>query len=493
MRNLKSEYRFNRIFISSLICICFARGAGFAETRDVSFQTTDGWTIYGTLHLPDDLSATDRKVPGVVMLHSPGYDRSTYGPLARSLGDRGLASLRIDWRGSGESLKKGNLELPFEGFTPSEGRKVYLDVQAAIDFLAVQEGVDQKRIGVIGSRFSANHAALVGVDDWRVKTLVLFSGNYDPQVLEEIALRSDLPILNLASREDQVGFRGSTQIHTASTNEESKILLPARGGYGTTMLSYNKGLDGEIVEWLVDKLKGLGHEQEISFETEDGWTITGALHLPDDMDAGGKIPAVLLVHGARHDRNAYHHLAPLLVKKNLAVLRIDWRGRGKSRFKDGKKHDVDQLSQSDDGWIKVHVDVKAAIDFLASLKGVDPDRIGVVAATFATNQVLLAAQADSRLKTIVVVTSYVLDDKSKSYLASDSSPPILFLASREDYNHRYGSLAEFTVEAHSLAKNPESRLVMYEGLGRGTAMFHTNPEIEPMITEWVAEKLQAAH
>ena len=399
MRNLKSEYRFNRSFISSLICICFARGAGFAETRDVSFQTTDGWTIYGTLHLPDDLSATDRKVPGVVMLHSPGYDRSTYGPLARSLRDRGLASLRIDWRGSGESLKKGNLELPFEGFTPSEGRKVYLDVQAAIDFLAVQEGVDQKRIGVIGSRFSANHAALVGVDDWRVKTLVLFSGNYDPQVLEEIALRSDLPILSLASREDQVGFRGSTQIHTASTNEESKILLPARGGYGTTMLSYNKGLDGEIVEWLVGKLKGLGHEQEISFETEDGWTITGALHLPDDMDAGGKIPAVLLVHGARHDRNAYHHLAPLLVKKNLAVLRIDWRGRGKSRFKDGKTHDVDQLSQSDDGWIKVHVDVKAAIDFLASLKGVDPDRIGVVAATFATNQVLLAAQADSRLKT----------------------------------------------------------------------------------------------
>ena len=93
----------------------------------------------------------------------------------------------------------------------------------------------------------------------------------------------------------------------------------------------------------------------------------------------------------------------------------------------------------------------------------------------------------------MVVTSYVLDDKSKSYLASDSSPPILFLASREDYNHRYGSLAEFTVEAHSLSKNPESRLVMYEGLGRGTAMFHTNPEIEPMITEWVAEKLQAAH
>ncbi len=493
MRKLGVEYRFGRIFISSLICICFARGAGFAETRDVSFQTTDGWTIYGTLHLPANLSATDRKVPGVVMLHSPGYDRSSYGSLARSLEDKGLASLRIDWRGSGESLKKGNLELPFDAFAPSERRKVYLDVQAAIDFLVIQEGVDQKRIGVIGARFSANHAALAGVDDWRVKTLVLFSGSYDPQALEEIALRKDLPILCLAGREDQEGFRGSTQIYAVSKNEESEILIPARGGYGTTMLSYNKGLDGKIVEWLVDKLKGLGHEQEISFETEDGWTITGALHLPDDMDEGRKIPAVLLVHGARHDRSAYHHLAPLLVKKNLAVLRIDWRGRGKSRLKDGRRHDVDELPQSDDGWNKVHVDVKAAIDFLASQKGVDPDRIGVVAATFATNQVLLAALADSRLKTIVVVTSYVLDDKAKSYLKSDSSPPILFLASQEDYNHRYGSLAEFTVEAHRLSQNPESRLVMYEGLGRGTAMFHTNPEIEPMITEWVAEKLHAAH
>jgi hypothetical protein len=36
-------------------------------------------------------------------------------------------------------------------------------------------------------------------------------------------------------------------------------------------------------------------------------------------------------------------------------------------------------------------------------------------------------------------------------------------------------------------------LVMYEGLGRGTAMFHGNSEIEPMITEWVAEKLNSGH
>ena len=492
MRKLGAGYRFGRIFVGSLICLCLSRGASFAETRDVFFQTTDGWTIHGSLHLPADLSATDRKVPGVVMLHSPGYDRLAFRSLARTLEERGLASLRIDWRGNGESLHKGEVELPFNALAPSERRKVYLDVQAAIDFLAIQEGVDQKRIGVIGSRWSANHAALAGVDDWRVKTLVLFSGSYDPQTLQDTALRSDLPILCLAGREDQEGFRGSRQIHAASTNPESEFLIPARGGYGTTMLSYNKGLDGKIVEWLVDKLKGLGYEQEISFETEDGWTLTGALHVPDDMDQGKEIPAVLLVHGALHDRDAFHHLAPLLVKKNLAALRIDWRGRGKSRFKDGQKQDVDQLPQSDDGWKKVHVDVKAAIDFLALQKGVDPDRIGVVAATYATNQVLLAAPGDSRLKTIVLVTSYVLDEQAKTYLASDSSPPILFLASQEDYNHRYGSLAEFTVQAHRLSRNPESRLVMYGGLGRGTAMFHLNPEIEPMITEWVAEKLQAS-
>jgi len=30
-------------------------------------------------------------------------------------------------------------------------------------------------------------------------------------------------------------------------------------------------------------------------------------------------------------------------------------------------------------------------------------------------------------------------------------------------------------------------------MGRGTEMFHTVPTMEPMITEWIAEKLDSAN
>ena len=47
MRNLKSEYRFNRIFIAFLICFCFARGAGFAvEGGTVVSVKVDGAQVF---------------------------------------------------------------------------------------------------------------------------------------------------------------------------------------------------------------------------------------------------------------------------------------------------------------------------------------------------------------------------------------------------------------------------------------------------------------
>ncbi len=486
-----ARYFLNPILTGLLFYIGISPATGLAERKEISFQMEDGWTIYGTLVLPSSVVSTP--VPGVVLLHSPGFDRGTFVAFARLLESKGLASLSIDWRGSGESLRRGDLELSFYSFPPKERRKIYLDVEAAVDFLAAQDGVDAKRIGIVGSRLSANHAVLAGVEDWRVKTLVLLSGRFGDQAYEEIALREDLPVLGLAGKEDKEGFEGTTRIYHASQNEESEILIPERGGYGTTQFSYNEGLDEKVAQWLVDKLKLLGHEKEISFQTQDGWTIHGTLHLPDELEGNVKIPGVVLVHGARHDQSTYHRLAPLLVKKNLAVLRIDWRGRGKSRFKDGLRYGSDEFPELGYDRSKVYVDVKAAIDFLAAQRGVDGDRIGVLGATFSTNQVLLASIGDSRVKTIVIVTCYVLDEEAKRYLASEASPPILFLASDEDYNYRYGSLAQFTAEAHQLSRNKESRLAWYEGMGRGTEMFHTVSTMEPMITEWIAEKLDSAN
>ena len=461
-------------------------GLSYGATKKISFQTADGWTIHGTLHLPPKALNSGASVPGVVLLHSPGYDQSSYYPLAAMLESKGMAALRIDWRGNGKSMRKANVNRPFASFTQEEREKIYWDVKGAVEFLAAQEGVDARRIGVVASRLTTNAALLQAVSDWRVRAFVSLSAMLDQKAIDAIPAGEHFPILFVVSKEDQRGFQDTAQAYRVAKHKESDLWVYEGGGYGTTMFSQVQGLDEKLVQWLADKLKGLGWEKEVSFQTEDGWTIHGTLHLPDDLDENEKLPGVVLTHGGRHDSQAFHHLAPLLVKKRLAALRIDWRGRGKSFLKDGREYEYDTMREERD---KVHLDIKAAIDFLAGQRQVDVNRIGLVSASFSTNQALIAASGDLRLRAIVLVTSYVLSQKAKDYLSSAGSAPVLAIASKEDSNLAVGSLAEFTTQAYELSTHRDSKLVMYEGVGRGTEMFHVKDEIEPMIAEWIENQL----
>jgi dipeptidyl aminopeptidase/acylaminoacyl peptidase len=107
--------------------------------------------IKGTLAAPDT-AATGQ---AVVMLHGFGSSRDEVGGLfaqqAASLSAEGIISLRIDFRGYGES--KGDMaDTTFEG--------MLADVATARTYLAAVEGVDASRIGVIGYSFGAAIAML---------------------------------------------------------------------------------------------------------------------------------------------------------------------------------------------------------------------------------------------------------------------------------------------------------------------------------------------
>jgi pimeloyl-ACP methyl ester carboxylesterase len=107
--------------------------------------------IKGTLAVPDAGAAG----PAVVMLHGFGSSRDEVGGLfamqAAALAAEGIASLRIDFRGYGESA--GDMaDTTFEG--------MLADAAAARTYLAEVEGVDAARIGVVGYSFGAAIAML---------------------------------------------------------------------------------------------------------------------------------------------------------------------------------------------------------------------------------------------------------------------------------------------------------------------------------------------
>jgi hypothetical protein len=120
------------------------------RTQEVSFQVA-GQKVVGTLELPAGAAATSAAPPVVLMLHgftgsrhelaTPAVKEGIFAHAAKAWAGQGLASLRIDFRGSGQS------EGQFADTTIS-GQAI--DALAAIEFLKTQKAVDASRLAVVG-------------------------------------------------------------------------------------------------------------------------------------------------------------------------------------------------------------------------------------------------------------------------------------------------------------------------------------------------------
>lgn len=141
-------------------------------STNITFQS-EGKTVVGTLALP---TASAAPYPTVLMLHGftntrdelpvTGGDETMYGRMARVLGAAGIASLRIDFRGSGDSDGAWE-DTTFTGQIS--------DTLTAIDYLATVPAVDMARLGVIGFSQGGLVAAEVAAVDQRVRNVVLWS------------------------------------------------------------------------------------------------------------------------------------------------------------------------------------------------------------------------------------------------------------------------------------------------------------------------------
>ena len=147
-------------------------GAPTLSEQIVTFENA-GATIVGTLALPE---AGSGPYPVALLLHGFTNERNElpvgatgetmYGRLARELGAQGIASLRIDFRGSGES----DGAWADTTFTGQLG-----DAQAAVDYLSALPAVDVTQLGVVGFSQGGLIAAELAAQDDRVRSLVLWS------------------------------------------------------------------------------------------------------------------------------------------------------------------------------------------------------------------------------------------------------------------------------------------------------------------------------
>ena len=147
-----------------------------AAERPVRFTGAGGIDIAASLTMPP--AAASQPVPAVLVLSGFGpSDRNgrlrngspdpLYQDLARALADAGVASLRYDKRGTGESALPADRPLRFDDLVG--------DAKAALSFLSERKEVAGKDLAVVGHEEGGLLGMRLAASEPRLKGLVLIS------------------------------------------------------------------------------------------------------------------------------------------------------------------------------------------------------------------------------------------------------------------------------------------------------------------------------
>jgi len=131
--------------------------------REVRFYSEDV-PLKGTLTTPRARKRS--RLPAVVLVHGYGSFRDEltgFKELAGKFADSGIATLRFDMRGCGESGERGMILPHLEWVT---------DVLSAVTYLQSLNGIDHRRIGLVGMSVGGGVVCYAAAIDRRINCVV---------------------------------------------------------------------------------------------------------------------------------------------------------------------------------------------------------------------------------------------------------------------------------------------------------------------------------
>jgi dienelactone hydrolase len=163
-------HKFSNIFgLVAVVLLAYGSVFAAAQEKRVVIEN-DGWRLVGDLLVPKAKKA----VPAVILLNKANGDRKVYENLARYLAENGIASLRVDLRGHGESINKGKF-VPFQENAADVLNNTDKDIFAVTEYLKATKGIDANRIGFVGASYSGEEMAVAARKNGYAKAYVALS------------------------------------------------------------------------------------------------------------------------------------------------------------------------------------------------------------------------------------------------------------------------------------------------------------------------------
>lgn len=142
-------------------------------------------------------------------------------------------------------------------------------------------------------------------------------------------------------------------------------------------------------------------------------SLAGHLYLPDGFSESGAYPAIACVHpggGVKEQTSGLY--AQRLAAEGFVTLAFDASCQGASGG---------ELRQAEDPYARVE-DVRAAIDRLSTMAGIDPQRIGVLGICAGGGYAINAAMTDRRIKAVGGVSTVNIGDMFRSGFDDSADP-----------------------------------------------------------------------
>ncbi len=226
--------------------------ARYARLEPVQFQTTDGFSLFGTLFSASHQTAPR---PAVILLHPFNQSHTQWaGFVPELVVERGYVALAFDLRGHGNSIFRNGQAFTIREFSVADFNQMPLDVAAAIAFLKTRPEAAPNRIGVVGTDIGANIAFVSAGLLPDIKATVSVSPNFRENQAREVLIGTNIPgfaprnILFLAAFGDGYAYT-SSQTMSDLTQGVTAVIGYQGTGHGLELLAEGSAWT-DVLDWL---------------------------------------------------------------------------------------------------------------------------------------------------------------------------------------------------------------------------------------------------